>query len=112
MDDGRTPGRFAAAYRRHVTPVLKREAARLGTELADDLLSFSDAMAELLSLAWSRGAGHLPEPLREELGDWLAATLLDETDLAEEAMALVQSLLREPSRDVMRARIREYLDDG
>jgi len=112
MDDGRTPGRFAADFRRHVTPILKREAARLGAELADDRLAFSDAMAELLSLAWKRGAGYLPEPLREELGDWLTATLLDETNLAEEAMALVRSLLREPSRDVLRARIREYLDDG
>ena len=110
MDGGGAPARFANDFRRVVTPVLKREAARLGNELADDLLSFPEAMAELLSLAYRRGAGYLPEPLQDELRDWLSATLLDEAEGAADAVALVQGLLREPSRDVIRQRIREFLD--
>ena len=76
------------------------EASCPRQDLADDLLSFYAAMAELLVIMWDGGAGHLPEPLREELGDWLAATLLDETDLAEEAVWR-SSRVRCESRPVM-----------
>ena len=113
MDGGGASGRrFAADFRRLVTPVLTREIFRLAGELADDRLSFGEAMAELMALAWRRGAGYLPEDLQDELSDWLSTTLLDEACMAEDAQALVLSLLREPSREVMRQRIREFLDDG
>lgn len=112
MDGGGAPSRFATDFRRVVTPVLKREAERLGSDLADDRLSFPEAMAELMSLAYRRGAGYLPEPIQDELRDWLSATLLDEAEGAAEALTLVLGLLREPSRDVIRQRIREHLDNG
>jgi hypothetical protein len=75
-------------------------------------MAFSDAMAELMRLAHQRGAGYLPEGLRDELLDWVATTLLDEVDLVDEAQSLVEILLREPSRDAMRAAIRKFLDHG
>jgi hypothetical protein len=106
------PTRFAADFRRIVIPTLTREINRLAPDVADGQMAFSDAMAELTRLAYQRGAGYLSEGLRDELVDWVAQTLLEETDLAEEAEALVQSLLREPSRDVIRAAIRKFLDDG
>jgi hypothetical protein len=40
----------------------------------------------------------------------VATTLLVEVDLVEETQDLVESLLREPSRDAMRAAIRKFLD--
>ena len=104
--------RFATDFRRLVVPVLAREINRLAAELADGGLTFSEAMAELMSLAYRRGAGYLPEPLLDELQDWIATTLVNDAALAEEAQDLVQSLPREPSRDVMRQRIRDFLDDG
>jgi hypothetical protein len=112
VDGGGPPGRFAADFRRLVTPILTREITRLAPDVADGRLSFSEAMAELMRMAWRRGAGYLPEPLQEELQDWIASTLLDEACLIEEAEALLQSLLREPSRDVMRSAIRKFIDDG
>lgn len=108
---GGAPTRFAADFARIVTPVLAAEIVRLASDLADDRLSFGEAMDELVALAHRRGAGHLPEPIHADLLEWLATALLDEAELASEAIALVQSLLREPSRDVMRRAIREFLDD-
>jgi hypothetical protein len=112
VDGDAPPSRFASDFRRLVTPILTREINRLAPDMADGLLAFSEAMAELMRLAWRRGAGYLPEPLQEELQDWIASTLLDEACLIEEADALLQSLLREPSRDVMRAAIRKFTADG
>jgi len=114
VDGGGTPRptRFAADFRRIVIPTLTREINRLAPDVAGGGMAFSDAMAELMRLAYQRGAGYLPEGLRDELLDWVATTLLEEIDLAEEAEALLQSLLREPSRDVMRSAIRKFIDDG
>jgi hypothetical protein len=114
VDGGGTPRptRFAADFRRIVIPTLTREINRLAPDVADGGMAFSDAMAELMRLAYQRGAGYLPEGLRDELLDWVATTLLDEVDLVDEAQGLVESLLREPSRDAMRAAIRKFLDDG
>lgn len=114
MDGGGTPRptRFAADFRRFVIPALTREVARLAPLVADGGIAFSEAMAEVMGTAYRRGAGYLPEGLRDELLDWVAATLLEEVDLAEAARDLVEGLLREPSREVMRQRIREFMDDG
>jgi hypothetical protein len=109
---GPPPGRFASDFRRIVIPTLTREISRLAPDVADGGMAFSDAMAELMSLAYRRGAGYLPEPLRDELLDWVATTLLVEVDLVEETQDLVESLLREPSRDAMRVAIRKFLDHG
>jgi len=106
------PTRFAADFRRIVIPDLQREIQRLAPEVADGSLSFSEAMAEVCRHAHRRGAGYLPEPLRDELEDWIATTLLNDAAFADEAQALGQSLLREPSREVMRNAIRKFLDDG
>ena len=104
--------RFAADFRRLVMPVLASEITRLAAELADDRLSFGEAMAELMSLAHRRGAGYLPDQVHDDLREWLSTTLLDEACRAGDVAALVHSLLREPSRDAMRQRIREFIDDG
>ena len=102
---------FETDFRRHVVPVLRAEITRLAGDLADDRLSFPEALAELRGLAHRRGAGFLAEPVRDALTEWLSATLLDEACLAERAAALVTRLLREPSRDVMRRAIRGFIDD-
>jgi hypothetical protein len=78
--------------------------------MAADEITFPEAMAELLSMAQRRGAGYLTDALWDEFREWLSLTLLDEAILAEEARALVLSLLREPSRDMLRAAVREFLD--
>lgn len=108
---GGAPNAFAADFRRIVVPVLLAEIRRIASELADDRISFGEAMAELEHLAHRRGAGYLTEPIRDQLTDWLSATLIEETELAEDAMALIRSLLREPSREVMQRAIREFLGD-
>jgi hypothetical protein len=108
---GETPGRFAADFRRLVAPVLRSEVNRLAGHLADDRLTFPEAVAELMHLAHARGAGFLPDVIHSQLRDWLSSTLLSEACLALEADALVQRLLREPRRDAMRKAIREFLGD-
>jgi hypothetical protein len=102
---------FAATFRRLVAPKLQAESYRLATELVADRLTFPEAMAELLAYAHRRGAGYLPEAIYDDLRDWLSRILLDDTELAEEATALVQRLLREPSREAMRKAVREFLDE-
>ena len=85
----------------------------LAAGLADGGLTFSEAMAGTDEPRLPPGRKDtLPEPLLDELQDWIATTLVNDAALAEEAQDLVQSLPREPSRDVMRQRIRDFLDDG
>lgn len=107
----RVPSRFAADFRRLVAPKLQAEAERLAGDVADDRLTFPEAVAELMALAHRRGAGYLPEAVYDDLREWLAETLLNEACLAEEATALVQRLLREPSREAMRNAVREFLNE-
>jgi len=84
--------RFAADFRRLVMPVLALEITRLAAELADDRLSFGEAMAELMSLAHRRGAGYLPDQVHDDLREWLSTTLLDEACRAGDVAALVTAI--------------------
>lgn len=106
------PRRFAVDFRAHVVPIMQREIARLAGDMAADEITFPEAMAELMDLAQRRGAGYLPDAIYDDLREWISVTLLDEAILAEDARALVLRLLREPSRDVLRQAVREFLTHG
>lgn len=108
---GEAPRRFATDFRAHVVPVIQREITRLAGDMADNAIEFPEAMAELLHLAQRRGAGYLPDAIYDDLREWISVTLLDEATLAEDARDLVLRLLREPSRDVLRQAVREFLSD-
>ena len=75
------------------------------------MLGFGEAMAELMHVAHRRGAGYLPDSVHDDLHEWLAVGLFDEATLADEARALVLGLLREPSRDVLRQAVLEFLNE-
>jgi hypothetical protein len=105
----KVPTTFASDFRRHVAPILRTATTAFGEDLSDDRLTFPEAMAELQTLAYARGAGFLPEHVRDELTNWLGSNLLNAACLAEDANALVERLRREPDRAVMRNAIRAFL---
>ena len=90
------PSDFASAFRVHVAPRLREKALLNAADLVVGDMTFSEAMADLMSEAYRLGAGYLPGPHREALEDGLAAILLTEASLIEEADTLVASLIRQP----------------
>lgn len=72
--------RFEAAYDRHVAPLVVEMTRVNGTLIACGLMTWSEALDAILSLARSRGAGLLSNT--DMLEDRLAVALLTEIDLA------------------------------
>ena len=107
---------FADHYRAHVLPRLRQMTIEAADHWLAEEPTFSEIFDEIWHEAVRRGATRLPENLRDELHDWLMTLLAERIEAAEklqdDADALVRSLLREPSRDVLRERIREFLSAG
>jgi len=82
-----------------------------------DQRDFVDLADEIWLFARSRGAGYLSEERQDALRDWLYASLTEQIEAADaaltvEADAFVHSLMREPSREVIRTKVREFLGVG
>lgn len=97
---------FAEAFRRHVRPALCEavaDQAALG-------VSFQEAVAEVMSLAIARGAGCLSGDHYDALIDWVEASIIE----AQEAWTLIQRVIREPDRNIIRQEVRSFigLTDG
>ena len=104
---------FATAFLALVVPDLRTSIADRASSVTSGETSFSDALADIRQQASRRGAGYLPPAHYDALLDWTAATLLtacaEAEKLAGEADALIQSLLREPSRDVLRSSVAAFI---
>jgi hypothetical protein len=83
---------FATAFERHVGPLLAERAKVNGTMIACDLMTWSEAIDDLVHLARSRGADHLAEDTEERL----SRLLMSEVELAD--------TLRTKSRATLMAR--------
>lgn len=107
---------FAAAFRLHVTPRLRDLVIARSIEFWADDLGFVEIMAEVWCYALTLGGGFLPQDHQDALRDWLYAFLTEQIDAAEkiqqDADDLVLSLLREPSREVLRASVRGFVRAG
>lgn len=77
--------------------------------VAGGIVTFTEAQSEVMAEATRLGASNLPDDHLHDLIDWIQTELLTSAIDAEEAAALVQRLLREPSRDIIRAAVREFL---
>lgn len=104
---------FAEAYLALVIPDLRTTIADCATSVASGGTSFSDTLADIRYEAIRRGARHLSPSHYDALMDWTAATLLtaciEAEKMADEADALIQSLLREPSRDILRSSVAAFI---
>ena len=88
---------------------VEADAMRFWTESAD----FAEIADDAWHFALRRGAAYLPDGHRDALQDWLNAQVCDQIEAArvicEEADALVLGLLREPSREVLKANVRGFI---
>lgn len=98
---------FANRFRDLVLPKLE---AIIDQRRADGSICFHETHAEVMAEARRLGAYYLPDDKLNDLIDWSQTTILDAVTELDDAVDLVLSLLREPSRDVMQRRIREFLD--
>lgn len=101
---------FSDRFRALVVPRLQASIDALAPDVASGSITFSEAQSDVMAEATRLGASNLPPAHLDDLIDLIQTDLLDAVILAEEADALVQSLLREPSRDVLRAAVRGFLD--
>lgn len=67
---------FAATFGQIVIPDLNRMCQARGLYVALGLDGFSDACDEVMAEALRRGASRLPDAALEQLGDWIATTIL------------------------------------
>lgn len=107
---------FATAYRAHVLPRLREAVSVASMAFWADDLSFGDIATDVWGVAHRHGADFLPDDHRDILRDWLYSLLTEQIDAAEEiqrtADALVRNLLREPSRAILRERVRGFVRAG
>jgi hypothetical protein len=99
-----TPPGFADHFRLHAIPRV-RAAINAAAKSRD--------FATITGAAWDEarrlGAGYLDQPHFDAFREWLTITAAAELDLVDEADNLVTTLMREPSRDVMRGAVRAFL---
>jgi hypothetical protein len=67
---------FSAAFRDIVVPILRREIAIEALHVAYGRQGWSESYDEVVHLAISRGALHLPDEEWDRLRDWIAARML------------------------------------
>lgn len=90
---------FAEAFRRHVTPDLKKSIRGNALLMALGSQEFSDAYATVAALAIRRGASHLAPERLDELLDWIGSALLDEAEAFEPEIAEYQKMADRVCRD-------------
>lgn len=67
---------FAAAFKEIVIPDLRRHCRLQAVFVAHGRKSFTDGTGVVWHYAMARGAGHLPLPNIDQLGDWIDTTVL------------------------------------
>jgi len=90
--------------------VLPRLAAIIAARCADGSIDFHTTHHEVMAEARRLGAHYLPDDKLSDLIDWSQTTILDAVAALDDATDLVERLLREPSREVIRTAVREFMD--
>lgn len=107
---------FAEGFRAYVLPRLKEVIAERCAEFLYADLTYGDIVSEVWTFAARRGVHYLPAEHETVLREWVHAQVSERIEAAErlahEAEALVLSLMREPSREVLRRRIGEFISGG
>lgn len=106
--------RFADAFRAHVVPRLRDRIATLAMDVAAGEVEFSEAVNATMMEAMRLGAGYLAPGALDALMDWVLSTMTEAVSESGEALDaawdLVERTMREPSREAIRASVREFLD--
>jgi len=99
---------FEARFNEHVVPDLRREAVRLGGDVAAGRIKYSTGLDELLSMANRRGSSHLSEGARGRLEERIGNQLSKEADLANDINSVRLATTRAPDRESIRQAVRDY----
>lgn len=67
---------FAIAFGELVVPDLRKRCRFMGSQVALELISFKDAITDVMSEAVRRGSSCLPNQRQSDLEDWISTAIL------------------------------------